>query len=120
MMCMTLYYMQKHTLDFGVLLLSVKKSSSVMIDSAECSCEVDPIVLYLFLLPCGLDSNNGGCSCSEFFEEEDTGEFGLPSTAAIEKRLLEDGEMDELLVVITMPPFSGFSNTLVPPPCSRI
>lgn len=97
------------------MLLSSKKSSSVITDS-EWRCEVDPIVLYLFLLPCGLDSNNnGGCSCSEFFEEEDTGELGLPSTAATEKRVLEDGEIDELLVVTTIPPFSGFSNTLVPP-----
>ena len=79
---------------------------------------MDPIVLYLFLLPCGLDSNNGG-SCSEFFEEEDSGELGLPSGAATEKRVLEDGEMDELLVVTTTPPFSGFSNTLVPL-CAKI
>lgn len=107
-----------HTLDFGVLLLSIRKSSSVIIDS-ECKCEVDPIVLYLFLLPCGLDSSNGGCSSSEFFEEEECGELGLPSAGATEKRVLEDGEIDELLVVTITPPFSGFSSTLVPPPYPR-
>ena len=76
-------------------------------------------MLYLFLLPCGLDSSNGGCSGSEFREEEDNGELGVPSMGAIEKRVLEDGEIDELLVVTTTPPFSGFSNTLVPPACLR-
>lgn len=82
---------------------------------SECKREVDPIVLYLFFLPCGLDSKASGSLSSEFFEEEDSGELGLPSTGATEKRVLEDGEMDELLVVTTTPPFSGFSNTLVPP-----
>lgn len=104
-----------HTLDFGVLLLSIKKSSSVITDS-ECNRGVDPIVLYLFLLPCGLASKvNVGGSFIEFFEEEDNGELGLLfSTGAMEKRVLEDGEIDELLVVTTTLPVSGFSNTLVP------
>ena len=74
-------------------------------------------MLYLFLLPCGLDSSNGGWSTSELREDEDSGELGVPSTGATEKRVLEDGEIDELLVVTTIPPFSGFSNTLVPPAC---
>jgi len=110
------------TLDLGVLLLSIRKSSSVITES-ECSIEALPLPPneYVFRRFFGLASTLCTApvvSASEFFDDE---ECGLPKgSGRTEKRVLVDGEIDELLVVVVTPPLSGFSSTLVPPAYNHI
>jgi len=102
-------------------LLSIRKSSSVITES---ECNIEALALlpneYVFRLSFGLASTLCPApviSASEFFDDE---ECGLPKgSGTTEKRVLVDGEIDELLVVVLPPPLSGVSNILVPPACNQ-
>ena len=95
------------TLDLGVLLLSIRKSSSVITES-ECSIEALPLPPneYVFRRFLGLASTLCTApivSASEFFDDE---ECGLPKgSGRTEKRVLVDGEIDEFRI------FQHFSTT---------